>query len=240
MRSEDYLTIQGWMVNDLGLDKLNEAIIYALIYSFSRDGESQFRGSLNYIEKTTMISRPTVIKVLKKLEGKGLITKEAYQWKSIKGNVYYANLQVVKNFTAPVKNFTEGGKKFNPIYNINTNNNINNLPIEDFSHEVKTVFYKVEKFFEPHLRPQKEKQIYKWMDTIDKLIRIDKIPAQAIVKITEWARNDDFWVTNFLSLTKLRKKNSENIPYIVVFSEKMKNHKEIKSNKTALKNAQGW
>lgn len=43
---------------------------------------------------------------------------------------------------------------------------------------------------------------------------------EEIRKAINWARNDSFWAGNFMSFSKLRKKNKEGIPYIEVFLEK--------------------
>ena len=48
IKNDNYIAIQGFMVKDLELAG-NELIAYALIYGFSQDGESQFRGSLSYV-----------------------------------------------------------------------------------------------------------------------------------------------------------------------------------------------
>ena len=48
MKNENYIVIQGWMRNELNL-KGNELIVYALIYGFSQDEESEFTGSVAYI-----------------------------------------------------------------------------------------------------------------------------------------------------------------------------------------------
>ena len=44
VKDENYYQITGWMINRLGLKgaKLN---IFAIIYGFSQDGESEFSGS---------------------------------------------------------------------------------------------------------------------------------------------------------------------------------------------------
>lgn len=72
MKSENYVVIQGWMCNELGL-KGNELLVYALINGFSQDGESLFMGSRSYIAETFNISLPTVDKALKGLKDKQLI-----------------------------------------------------------------------------------------------------------------------------------------------------------------------
>lgn len=45
IRNENFYTVLGWMLNVLEL-KGNELIVFAIIYSFSQDGESEFTGSL--------------------------------------------------------------------------------------------------------------------------------------------------------------------------------------------------
>ena len=47
IKNDNYIAIQGFMVKELELTG-NELIAYALVYGFSQDGESKFKGSLNY------------------------------------------------------------------------------------------------------------------------------------------------------------------------------------------------
>ena len=39
MKSDNYIVIQGWMVNELNL-KGNDLLVFALIYGFTRDGRT--------------------------------------------------------------------------------------------------------------------------------------------------------------------------------------------------------
>ena len=57
----------------------------------------------------------------------------------------------------------------------------------------------------------------------DKLLK--KYSKDEILKATFWARNDDFWKTNFCSPLKLEKKNKEDVLYIDVFLAKAGNYK---------------
>src|SRR5574344_1207802 len=57
----------------------------------------------------------------------------------------------------------------------------------------------------------------------DKLLK--KYSKDEILKATFWARNDDFWKTNFCSPLKLEKKNKEDVLYIDVFLAKACNYK---------------
>lgn len=74
LKEENYYTVFGWMRSELHL-KGNDLTVYALIYSFSQDGESEFRGSISYIMDFTGASRATVKSVLTSLEVRGYIVK---------------------------------------------------------------------------------------------------------------------------------------------------------------------
>ena len=66
--------ILDWMVDKYKL-KGNELLAYALIYGFSQDGESEYKGSFSYLSRWLGADRATIIRVLKRLESKGLLTK---------------------------------------------------------------------------------------------------------------------------------------------------------------------
>ena len=74
MENTDFLNIQGWMINELNL-KGNELIIYALIYGFTKDGVSDFRGSRQYMAEWTNSSVRSVQNVVNSLVNKGMIEK---------------------------------------------------------------------------------------------------------------------------------------------------------------------
>lgn len=75
LKSEHYITIQEFMVNDLELSG-NELIAYALIYGFSQDGESYFKGSLSYVAKWLNCSKATACTILNKLADDGFLEKK--------------------------------------------------------------------------------------------------------------------------------------------------------------------
>ena len=77
--------------------------------------------------------------------------------------------------------------------------------------------------FKPHLRPKTASAEENWIDTVDKLKRIDHVPLKRVYEITKSVLEDDFWKGVVFSVTKLRTKNKEKIPYIVVFNEKFPN-----------------
>ena len=101
-------------------------LIYALIYGFSQDGVSEFRGSRSYICKWFNISLPTVDKALNSLVEKNLITKREEIVNNVKYNCYKVILQGSKeSLQGVVKNLYRGGKE-SLHNNTNNNNNYNN------------------------------------------------------------------------------------------------------------------
>lgn len=87
--SENYITIQGFMVTDLKL-KGNELLIYACIYGFSQTENQLFTGSLQYLADWTNSTKQGVSKCLKSLVEKGLIVKNDRIINGVKFCEYYA------------------------------------------------------------------------------------------------------------------------------------------------------
>lgn len=71
---ETYYTVQGWMVSELGL-KGNALAVYAIIYGFSQDGNSEYQGSARYLAEWLGCSRTTVMNTLKNLVTNGYLEK---------------------------------------------------------------------------------------------------------------------------------------------------------------------
>lgn len=75
MAEGNYITIQGWMRDDLGLTG-SALMVYAIIYGFSQDGESSYVGGLRYVQEWCGCSANTARKILKELTDAGLISRE--------------------------------------------------------------------------------------------------------------------------------------------------------------------
>ena len=127
VKEENYIVIQGWMISELKL-KGNELLIYAIIYGFSQDEETTFRGGIQYLVDWTNTSKQTVLNSIKSLIEKDLIERIEKVVNGVKF-CYYRS----KNFTRVVKNFDRGGQKILPN-NIN-NNLINNKDIKEESNK---------------------------------------------------------------------------------------------------------
>lgn len=130
MKKNDYITILAPMVSVLKL-KGNELIIFALVHGFTKDGEHEFSGSLDYIQRWTNLSRPSVLSALAKLTDRGLLNKLEKIINGVKFCSYTTNYdealeEAEKNLTTgketllPVKKIYGGGKETLP-------NNIDNI-----------------------------------------------------------------------------------------------------------------
>lgn len=122
INNNNYYTVQGWMVNDLGLTG-DELTVYAILWGFSQDGVSVSRTPKQYFIKWTGRDERTINNAIKNLEQKELIKIEhtAGMPSSYK-IVPPTKLYPLQNCgDTPYKN--EGGT---PYKNVPTINNINN------------------------------------------------------------------------------------------------------------------
>lgn len=90
MKSDNFVVIQGWMVNELNL-KGNDLLVFALIYGFTRDGRTKFASGRNYIAESFNISLPTVDKALQNLIALNYIIKIPCE-NQADTDKYYANI----------------------------------------------------------------------------------------------------------------------------------------------------
>lgn len=91
VKRDNYVTIAGWMVTDLGL-KGNELLVYAIIYGFSQDGENRFTGSLQYLADWTNSTKQGIAKNLKSLCEKGLLEKTDIMKNGVKFCEYHVTM----------------------------------------------------------------------------------------------------------------------------------------------------
>lgn len=129
MKSDNYVVIQGWMCNELNL-KGNELLAFALIYGFSQDGESSFKGGRNYIANTFNISLPTVDKAIEALKDKGLITVDKAKDGKISYKVFLS-LRGKETLPDEVKKLYPTGKETLPNNNSNKQSIFNNIDLKN-------------------------------------------------------------------------------------------------------------
>ena len=90
VKPDNYVMLLGWMRTELNL-KGNELNLYAIIYGFTQDGETEFSGSIRYMQEWLGAeSKQTVFNTLDKLIKKGLVQKRTEVVNGIKHNYYLA------------------------------------------------------------------------------------------------------------------------------------------------------
>lgn len=132
-KRNNHFTIFGWMTDKLGL-KGTERVVYAIIYSFSQNIESEFYGGHKYMAEAATTTVATIKTALKSLEEKGLIRKAERENDGISRCRYAAfidedgtgrvnNLPTINSCPGEGKNLSGGRDKNLPSYN---KDNINN------------------------------------------------------------------------------------------------------------------
>ena len=129
IRSSNYITILSPMITVLRL-KGNELLIFALIHGFSQDGQSSFKGSLQYLIEWTGLDKTTIIRLLKHLIEKRFIKKIEYEENKIKRCEYVSNYWEILEDSTRLQNATTPRLQNATEYNNNNNNNNNNAVSE--------------------------------------------------------------------------------------------------------------
>lgn len=125
----NYIVIQPWMFSNLKLSG-NEAIVFAIVYGFSQDGKSWYRGGSYYIEQTTPFTQRTAKTHLWTLEKMGIIEMQKETVNGVERNIYRATPGVEEMIFPdrkptreqtddPGKNFTS--ENFSPVKNTSEN-----------------------------------------------------------------------------------------------------------------------
>lgn len=151
---DNYICIQGWMISELNL-KGNDLLVYAIIYGFSQDDESEFTGSLNYLAAWCNGTKSGIQKNIKNLIDRGLIIKKEHY----KNDVKYCSYSciVYNKVVRGIQQSCTQGIQQSCTNNINIKNNKNNryrileiLPTKlleyDLSDEIYSLledFYKI-------------------------------------------------------------------------------------------------
>lgn len=75
IKDENYYVVKGWMMNRLGL-KGTQLILYAILYGFSQDGKTAFKGSVGYLADFAGVTPTSCRMNLQQLQRHGLIRIE--------------------------------------------------------------------------------------------------------------------------------------------------------------------
>ena len=124
LKSENYVTILGWMITELKL-KGNELLIYALIYNFSQAEDQMFIGNLQYLADWCCATKQGVSKNLNNLIKKGYVQKIEIPKDGVSNMIAYST-----KFNTPIKQSLIG--LYN-IYNAKANKANNDIAVNSNS-----------------------------------------------------------------------------------------------------------
>ena len=129
IKNENYITIQGFMINELDL-KGNDLLVYAIIYGFTQDGEHWFEGNKQYLAEWCNCSVRGVIKNLQSLIDKKLIIREEIIINNVTFSKYRANMEILEANILPREQSSHPVNKVPiPREQSSHNNIINNINI---------------------------------------------------------------------------------------------------------------
>ena len=110
----------------------------------------------------------------------------------------------------------------------NTNNIYTNKSNITQIEKMQKAFPHFVKLFDLRYQPKSITQKNKWVQVLDRCIKIDKYDLKEIYLAVEFHRNDDFWRDNFLTLLKLRNQDKNGIMFIHRFMENYKKQNKPK------------
>ena len=94
--------------------------------------------------------------------------------------------------------------------------------INIYSDEIRNFTASLSQYFDKEVISKLTKnQGDKWKDCIDKLIRVDGRDKKEIESVVKWARSDEFWSKQFMTILKLRMKDKEEVLYYDKFKNLM-------------------
>lgn len=109
------------------------------------------------------------------------------------------------------------------INNINNNTNKNNIKnnnvvvkkskAKEFEEIVLNAYDHIVELFPKNFHPKDAKKKEQWLSVIDKMNRDDKVDPRTLYILVKLIRKDSFWRDQFLSLTKLKRRNKDGITY---------------------------
>lgn len=124
-KEKNFITVPGFAVVKLRLSG-NELLCYSLIYGFTQDGETEFRGSLTYIASALNVTRQNAKKIIDRLVERGLVERKEIIFSGVKFCHYIAKSNGVAESATPYNNegngVAESATNDNIIINYKDNN----------------------------------------------------------------------------------------------------------------------
>ena len=180
------------------------------------------------LSDATGLSIQTIRTCFDRLTKTGEINKQSNKQFTVVTICNYETYQIKEENT----NKQNNNRTTNNQQTTNNKQELKNNKNEKNINKYKPILDKIAPFFD--LSDISEKS---WIEVIRMLIENDKYSEQDIFNVVKWARNDNFWRSNFQSILKLRRKNQDGITYMKVFIEKANNNNSVNGSSKISSNA---
>ena len=197
--------------------------------------KNPFRQSNSYLSATVGITEPTMIRARNRLQQAGLIGFQSGKKKRDLSTYYLKNFSTSDSVSGSKSDSVSGSvSEENSLHNTKhkpnqTKDSKSHSPKRTVSEKPKVELsesaQKFAQWFRGLLPPDRDttdRDLQAWAKTYDELVTIDKREKSEIKAVVLWARQNDFWQSNFLSATKLRHKDKTGTKYYDVFLNRMK------------------
>lgn len=246
--------IQGWMMK-LGLNLTELMIYATIYSFTNGTSDHCYRGSAMYLGERSQIQKRSVYRILNKLEKKGLIQRKERYINWVRFIDYYTDYgdatkvtgddaSVIGDDIMSSGEMTPVSSNNNRVYNnsISISNDIDNIsypPLEKTSITTEQTqplgplpepvgeFLKDSYNKYPSTKYQIDKQWSKYfMTTIKDFEKLcQEYGKETVYTVLNFIKQDDFRCRQIQSIGKLRKKNKDWIPYMIVIMEKLQQSK---------------
>lgn len=178
--NKSFYVVQGWMINELHL-KGAEKDIYAIIWGFSKDGESMFSGNRKYLSEFANVSTKCVDNALQSLVDKGLLEKFTEKRNGIVFNSYQVKFHTLEKNSTPLEKSSTVGVEKSSTNNIIEDNKQDNIEKEKCKKEKSEFIAPTRKEVEEYAKQRNREDladhfydyytVQKWVDGSGKTVK---------------------------------------------------------------------
>lgn len=195
MDKNNFICLQGFMLADENL-KGNDLILYALIYGFTQDCETEYYASLKYMSEALHLTKRGVQKILQRLVDMGYLEAEEREIWGAKRTRYRAIVKDVYASSRGVNKVRGGGEQSSwgdEQSSPNNNSNIYNI----YNNKKKTKVEKEQEFADK-CKPYRakygdamvDKFIYYWTEGENKMRWEKQDVFEVGRRLATWAQRD--------------------------------------------------
>lgn len=198
-----------WIPAEYWLDEnlsIREVVLITEVDSLARGVQGCF-ASNSHLAKFLGITASRCSQIISKLVDEGYLTAEYDRKPS--GEVIKRRLRVVNKLTRGIEKIDRGYLENCEESNTTSNTSNNTSSRKSKTYDKKSPYYVLAdlllKWIQNNNPNAKTPNLQKWADDMRKIVELDKRQPNDVKRVIVWCQKDDFWSTNILSASKLRK-----------------------------------